>query len=56
MQDNKDVDSLSHTTWRCQYLSLIHIYEILNKKSGLLGISGVSSDKRDVEELSLIHI
>ena len=24
--------------------------EILNKKSGLLGISGVSSDKRDVEE------
>ena len=23
---------------------------ILNKKSGLLGISGVSSDKRDVEE------
>ena len=24
--------------------------EILNKKSGLLGVSGVSSDKRDVEE------
>ena len=23
--------------------------EILNKKSGLLGVSGVSSDKRDVE-------
>jgi len=19
MKDNKDVDSLSHTTWRCQY-------------------------------------
>ena len=27
--------------------------EILNKKSGLLGISGVSSDKRDVEEAAL---
>ena len=27
--------------------------EILNKKSGLLGVSGVSSDKRDVEEAAL---
>ena len=27
--------------------------EILNKKSGLLGVSGVSSDKRDVEEAAM---
>ena len=31
-------------------LSLDEMNEVLNKKSGLLGISGVSSDKRDVEE------
>lgn len=35
-----------------QNLSLEEVHMILNKKSGLLGISGVSSDARDVVEAS----
>ena len=29
------------------------MYDILNKKSGLLGVSGISNDTRDIEEAAL---
>ena len=33
----------------CTKQSVDEIYDILNKKSGLLGVSGVSNDTRDIE-------
>ena len=31
-------------------LSMAQLYEVINKKSGVLGVSGVSSDMREIEE------
>jgi acetate kinase len=33
----------------CEHKSVDEMYDIFNKKSGLLGVSGVSNDTRDVE-------
>ena len=37
------------------HLKTFQIFEILNKKSGLLGISGISKDLRDIENETLNH-
>ena len=37
-------------------LSTEEVNDVLNKKSGLLGVSGISNDLRMVRDLSLIHI
>lgn len=34
----------------CEHKTVDEMYEIFNKKSGLLGVSGVSNDTRDVED------
>jgi len=34
----------------CEHKSVDEMYDIFNKKSGLLGVSGVSNDTRDVED------
>ena len=46
----KDGDKVVGVPYVMETYGLIYNKDILNKKSGLLGISGVSSDKRDVEE------
>ena len=47
--DLKDVSAAMYKAERKEGLSLDEMNEVLNKKSGMLGISGVSSDGRDLE-------
>ncbi|MBP5092342.1 MAG: acetate kinase [Bacilli bacterium] len=47
--DPSVVDYLCNQTGK----SVDEIYDILNKKSGLLGVSGISNDTRDVEKAAL---
>jgi acetate kinase len=46
-----DIDpSVMDYLCNCEGKSVDEMYDILNKKSGLLGVSGVSNDTRDVED------
>lgn len=49
-----DIDpSVMYYLAECEGKTVSEMYDILNKKSGLLGVSGVSNDTRDVEDAYL---
>ena len=49
-----DIDpSVMYYLADCEGKTVSEMYDILNKKSGLLGVSGVSNDTRDVEDAYL---
>ena len=49
MQEAADMEVPEHQI-KEEGLSVDEVNDLLNKKSGVLGISGISSDFRDIEE------